>query len=99
MGVKQCDPLSPNLFHGILEGIFRTMRWEAKELGSSVSGLTIFQFYFVHKPNVFSHMCCAQRMCSGIAKGFYGQNPPEIYTTFQLEKEEKNSQSSSVFKI
>ncbi len=37
-------------------------------------------------------------MRSGVTRGFYGQNLPEIYTTFLLEKEEKNSQISTLLK-
>ncbi|VDO16914.1 unnamed protein product [Brugia timori] len=31
-GVKQGDPLSPNLFNAVLEGIFRNLNWEGKGL-------------------------------------------------------------------
>ncbi len=38
---------------------------------------------------MFSPYVCCARMCSGVARVFYGQNTPEIYTTFQVEKEKK----------
>ncbi len=38
---------------------------------------------------MFSVYVYCTRMCSGVARGFDGENPLEMYTTFQLEEDEK----------
>lgn len=43
-GVKQGDPLSPNLFNAVLEGVFRKLNWEGK--GLKINGLFLNNLRF-----------------------------------------------------
>ncbi len=37
------------------------------------------EFILYTNQNKFSSYVCSTRICSGIARGFYGQNPPENF--------------------
>lgn len=45
-GVRQGDPMSPNLFNSILEEIFREMNWEEKGYGIKIDGKNLNNLRF-----------------------------------------------------
>ena len=45
-GVKQGDPLSPNLFNCVLEEIFCNLNWEEMEMGIKIDGIYLNNLRF-----------------------------------------------------
>ena len=56
-GVKQGDPISPNLFNAVLEQIFRKLNWDDKNVGVNINGKQLHHLRFADDVVIISETC------------------------------------------
>ena len=47
-GVKQGDPLSPNIFNAVLEQVFRKLNWRGKGFKIKTRGSNLFEYTWLN---------------------------------------------------